>query len=279
MKKTFQQLDLNNAFLFAAALEDPDTCQLILEIILESKLPKVNVHAEHSVFVSSDFRSVRFDIYASDEFQVHYNIEAQNRNQNNLPKRSRYYQAEMDIASLKPGEDFNQLKPSYIIFICSFDPFGHNLYRYTFEERCLEKSFSLGDETRKIFLNTKGKNRDEVSSELINFLGYMENSTDEYVQQITDPSIFNLHNRVKALKSERALEARYMTFEELLNQREEHGKAEGITESILIILEDKGDISDEIRSSILKESDEELLLKWLKLAVRTTSIDEFLQNM
>ena len=43
MKKTFQELNLSNAFLFAAALEDPDTCRLVLEIILDTKLPKVNV--------------------------------------------------------------------------------------------------------------------------------------------------------------------------------------------------------------------------------------------
>lgn len=68
----------------------------------------------------------------------------------------------MDVSSLKPGEDFDDLKPSYIIFICTFAPFGRKLYQYTFEERCLELDFPLGDETRKIFLSTKRENKDEV---------------------------------------------------------------------------------------------------------------------
>ncbi|MBD5544662.1 MAG: Rpn family recombination-promoting nuclease/putative transposase, partial [Lachnospiraceae bacterium] len=135
MKKTFQELNLSNAFLFSAALEDPETCQLVLEIILGTKLPKVKVHAERSILVSSDFRSIRLDIYASNEMQVSYNVEAQNDDRKNLAKRSRYHQAEMDVASLKPGDDFNDLKPGYVIFICTFDPFGKGLYRYTFEER------------------------------------------------------------------------------------------------------------------------------------------------
>ena len=42
-----KDLDLSNAFLFAAAMEDPETCQIVLEIILGTKLPKVNVHTEH----------------------------------------------------------------------------------------------------------------------------------------------------------------------------------------------------------------------------------------
>lgn len=36
------------------------------------------MHAEHSILVNSDFKSVRLDIYVSDEMQVNYNLEAQN---------------------------------------------------------------------------------------------------------------------------------------------------------------------------------------------------------
>ena len=57
-KDTFQKLDLCNSFLFAAALEQPKICQLVLEIILGQKAPGVKVHAEHSVLVSSDFARV-----------------------------------------------------------------------------------------------------------------------------------------------------------------------------------------------------------------------------
>ena len=287
MIKKFQELDLSNSYLFAVALENPETCQLVLEIILGSKLPNVRVHAEHSMLVSSDFRSVRLDIYASDEMQVHYNVEAQNQNQHNLSKRSRYHQAEMDVSSLKPGEDFENLRPGYVIFICAFDPFGLGLYRYTFEERCLERDIALGDETKKIFLNTKGKNDSEVPQELIHFLGYMENSTDAYVKHVTDESISQLHKKVKALKKERALEARYMTFEELLNQREQTGKAEGRAkgkvegkaESVIELLETFGAVSNEIRTQILAENDMDVLKRWLRLAAGVKSVEEFLNQM
>lgn len=200
MRKQFKDLDLSNSFLFATALENPEVCQLVLEIILGHKLPKVKVRAEHSVLVSSDFRSVRLDIYASDEMHVNYNVEAQKANEANLPKRSRYHQAEMDVASLKPGDSFNDLHPSYVIFICTFDPFGKGLYRYTFEERCLECDISLGDETRKIFLNTKGTNEVDIPEELVHFLEYMEQSTDEYVSGVTDEAIIQLHEKVTELK-------------------------------------------------------------------------------
>ena len=275
MKKTFQELDLSNAFLFAAALEDSETCQIVLEIILGNKLPKVNVHAEHSILVSSDFRSVRLDIYATDETKVSYNVEAQNENEGNLAKRSRYHQAEMDVYSLKPGQDFQDLEPSYIVFICTFDPFGQKLYRYTFEERCLERNFPLGDETRKIFLSTKGENDDEVPQELVHFLKYMEDSTDEYVSRVEDDNITRLHAKVTGLKKRRELEVRYMTFEELLKNRESTGKAEAVLE----LLEDCGAIPEELRAKVTKEKNPETLKKWLKLAAKVRSIDEFVNRM
>ena len=46
----------------------------MLEIILGFKVPKVSVHVEHSILISSDFRSVRLDVYASDELKVGYDI-------------------------------------------------------------------------------------------------------------------------------------------------------------------------------------------------------------
>lgn len=279
MKKTLQELDLSNSFLFAAALEDPEICQLVLEIILGSKVPKVKVHAEHSILISSEFRSVRLDIYASDELQVNYNVEAQNENEGNLAKRSRYHQAEMDVSSLKPGDDFNDLKPGYVIFICTFDPFGEGLYRYTFEERCLERNIKLGDETRKIFLNTKGKNEKEVPKELIHFLKYVENSTDDYVSGIKDDSIERLHEKVTALKRWRGLEAKYMTFEELLKRRESKGRIEGIAETVLTLLEVYGTVPEDVRERILSERHLEVLKDWTKLAAQVDSVEEFVSKM
>ena len=227
MKKPFKELDLSNAFLFAAALEDTETCRLVVELILEEPVGPVKVKAERTILFNSDFRCVRLDVYASDEVGVSYNLEMQNKNEGNLPKRSRYHQAEMDLSSLKPGEDFNDLKPSVIVFICTFDPFGYHLYRYTFEKRCKEVDIALGDDTKTIFLSTEGDNADEVPKELVHFLKYVEDSTDECVEQADDKMLDKLHEKVKKLKSSRELEESYMQFEELLNQERNEGRSEG----------------------------------------------------
>lgn len=84
-------------------MEDAEICRLVLDIILGFKVPKVHVHVEHSILISSDFRSVRLDVYASDEMNVSYDVEVQNECNGNIAKRSWYYQAEMDVSSLKAG--------------------------------------------------------------------------------------------------------------------------------------------------------------------------------
>ena len=105
--------------MFGAALQDEETCCLILEIILGFRVGKIKVHAENALLFSSDFRSLRLDIYASDEMQVEYNVEMQNEDEKNLALRARFHQAEMDVTSLLPGEDFSKLRTGYVIFICA----------------------------------------------------------------------------------------------------------------------------------------------------------------
>ena len=99
-------------------------------------------------------------------------------NRYNIAKRSRHYQGVIDTKLLPAGEiDYNKLNNTYIIFICLFDLFNKDKFCYTFEERCTEDlSLKLEDGTKKIFLNTKGKNTDEVPIELIEFLKLVENT-------------------------------------------------------------------------------------------------------
>lgn len=227
MRNKFQNLYLNNAFLFAAVLEDADTCRIILETLLGMPVGHVTVKAEHSMLFSSDCRSIRLDVYACDQERSEYNLEMQNENEGNLAKRSRFHQAEMDVMSLKPGDDFDHLLPGYVIFICTFDPFGHGLYRYTFENICREQNFPLNDGATKIFFNTKGKIEENVSRELVHFLHYVENTTDSFVDSLDDQMIQKIHHRITQLKKSRKWEGRYMRFVELLNQSERKGQRIG----------------------------------------------------
>lgn len=57
------------------------------------------------------------------------------------------------------------------------------------------------------------------------------------------------------------------------------GKAVGKTEDILDLLADYGDVSDDLKKKINEQTDLDILKKWLKLAARVNSIEEFESNM
>ena len=78
------------------------------------------------------------------------------------------------------GEDYSQLKDAYVIMIMPFDLFGEGKYKYTFHMRCDEiPGLKLHDGATRIFLNTHGTDEEGVSEELIQLLGYFEQTTEE----------------------------------------------------------------------------------------------------
>ena len=275
MEKKFKDLNLKNAFLFAVAFNDPEICQMALELILGMPIPKVNVKTEHNILLNPDSKCVRLDVNARSEYDVNYNVEAQNSNEKNIIRRSRYYQAELDVAELKPGDDYNKLPDSYVIFICTFDPFERGLYRYTFIERCEENGEPLGDGTCKIFLSTKGTNKEDVPEELITFLGYFEDSTDEYVEKTDNKSIRKLHKKIVTLKKSREWEDGYMKLEELFSERKREGISIGVANSIITVLSIKGNVTEEMKEKIESQTDIEVLNEWLAKATVAATVEEF----
>lgn len=74
-----------------------------------------------------------------------------------------------------------------------------------------------------------------------------------------------------------------MTFEEMLRNREEKGRAagmvEGFSEALMTLLAERGELPESLREQIVAETDAEILKNWLLLASKTTSIEAFLENM
>ena len=108
-----------------------------------------------------------------------------------LAKRTRYYQGSIDMDLLEKGHMYEKLKPTFIIFICTFDPFHQGLPMYTFRNRCIEQEgLELGDQTTKLFLNCKG-NTDSIDPDIAAFLRYVDGKTAEgpFVKQIDNELI------------------------------------------------------------------------------------------
>ena len=226
-QKTLQELNLEDDFLFAKVMSDKEICRRVIEKILDIKIKEIKMPEEQKVIdILLDSKSVRLDVYVNDDKGTIYNVEMQQGKNINLAKRSRYYQGNIDLDKISKGEDYLTLNKSYVIFICTFDPFGKGRHRYTFENRCLEDlDIGLTDETTKVFLNTSGIMND-VDDEMLEFLKYVEQSTDEVAFNSKSDLVKAINQKVNHVKHDKAMEVQYMTLLERDRINFEEGRME-----------------------------------------------------
>ena len=152
LEEKWKQATIANNFIFYKVMHDnPDVCQHLLEILLEIEIEKIVMNTQEVINIDWRSKGIRLDVYAKNSNQV-FDIEIQTTDTGELPERARYYQGAMDVDCLKAGQDYKDLKYSYVIFICIPDIFGKGLPMYTFEYLCRQDmSISLGDRTLKCF--------------------------------------------------------------------------------------------------------------------------------
>ena len=99
-------------------------------------------------------RSVVLDCVARDENGNRFDVEVQQDISGASPKRARYHSGLLDMNTLNPGEEFDALPESYIIFIVEDDIPGEGLPIYHIERRVKETGVSFGDQSYIIYVNS-----------------------------------------------------------------------------------------------------------------------------
>ena len=288
--KTLQELNLTDDFLFDVATEELENCKTIIELTTGLRLKSLKWKSGQKVIHNlPGKRGVRLDFIAESEDGRIFDVEMQNRNEGNIPKRTRFYQALIDAPILKSGErGFDKMNPLYIIIICNYDPYGKKKYCYTFDNQCKEvPGLRLGDEVTKLLLSTKGENEEEVPKELVDFLHYVTESNENGLPDECDERLKRLHESIREIKASADMEVEYMKMEEreriIRDEGVEFGKQIGIIngkiESVLELLEDKGEVPEKVKTEIFAETDLEVLKKWLRLAAKSETIEEFCKEI
>lgn len=141
-------LTFANDAMFKRVMRDEDICKGVLERILGKAIGRVEyLNTEQELYSSLGSRSIRMDSYLIESGGRTYDVEMQMNVTPLLPMRFRCYQSVLDTSTLKRGEDYDSLPESYIIFICTEDPFGERLPVYTFKPMCSERP-ALGFDCR-----------------------------------------------------------------------------------------------------------------------------------
>lgn len=219
--KDFEELELRDDYMFNLVMQDPDLCKECLERIMDIKIDHITYpESQKSITQTLLSKSIRLDIYTVGDGTI-YDIEMQTETKPALPKRSRYYQDMIDINNLDKGDDYTKLRQSVVIFICTFDEFKLGRHKYTFENRCVEEpELKLNDESKKIFLNTKGIMND-ITSKLGNFLNFIETG------EISDDYTNKLKEAVEGKKNDERLRGEYMTVMTRITEAEARGETRG----------------------------------------------------
>ena len=288
MGRKLRELTIKDDFMFGAVMSDPENSRELLEMILGISIDRIEVSKEKSMVYHPEYKGVRLDVYARDEKNTCYNVEMQASRRPVLGKRSRYYQSQMDMEMLQSGRDYEELPKSFVVFICDFDPFGKELYRYTFKMKCEEDvNVELEDARQIIFLSTQGKNREEVPKELVTFLEYVKADLEESQKDFHDSYVRRLQDSVQRVKANREMEERFMLLEEKLKEERAEGEkigwklgqTQGARDMLLKMLEILGEIPEPIREKITSVSEQETLMDWAKIAVQSASMEEFVNKI
>lgn len=245
------KLNLSNDKLFALLMQNKEFCRLVLEIVLNVKIVNVEFVNVQQVFLNTPgYKTIRLDAFAKDANGTIYNVEMQKVNTGNLPMRLRFYHGLMDTASLLEGRDYSELPKSYVIFITESDLFNQDHYCYTFRNTCDEvPELSLNDGCVKIFLNTKGNQKGEESTELLHFLQFVEDSTLAVDKE--DTALLQLQSLYNTLVRSKRMQTEYQHNEQIKEEGREEG--EQLLTTLISKLLECGRLNDVQKAAFSKE--------------------------
>jgi hypothetical protein len=196
-QKPVDELTFTDDGMFQAVLHNPEICAELIERLLHIKVGHVEYpELEKQIKPFYTTKGVRLDVYLKDENKI-IDVEMQSYPQEDLGKRTRYYQSMIDIDSLMKGQDYTELKESYV---------------------------NLNDKSLKVIYNANAykQEKDKKIRDFLHFISTNEPGEDDFsnrlselVETIKDNEIFrsdyaamNLHDRdiMRAAKKEGALQ-------------------------------------------------------------------------
>lgn len=235
-------ITIKNNFLFQETLRNKSLCKQLLERVLHIQVKTIRyMETEKTMKAQLSSKNTRLDVYVEDKDGNVADIEMQTTDTKSvinyderdektiireLPLRTRYYQNIIGTNMLRKGMHYRELRKAYVIFICTFDPFGTGLPVYHFTYRCKENgNLQMGDLTENIFLNVKAADKTD-DEELAAFLRYVngQRATTSFTRMLDKEATRIKNNddwRLKAMTLD-------MEIKDMKKREREKGKQEGL---------------------------------------------------
>lgn len=153
--RRIRDLRLMDDDFMSKVFEDKACAAFLLQIILDrDDLIVLEVHGQHDL-KNLQGRSVRLDILAVDHADRVYNIEVQRDDRGAVAKRARYNSSLLDANVTNPGDSYNALNETYVIFITEKDMLRHDLPIYHIDRVVRETGEAFEDKAHIIYVNAQ----------------------------------------------------------------------------------------------------------------------------
>ena len=217
-KAILQKLTIMNDVFMRNVFKKQECTEYVLQIIMNQKDLKVIEQVLQKDYKNLQGRSAVLDCIVKDTDDRQMNVEIQQENEGASPKRARYHSGLMDMNTLNPGQDFNALPESYVIFITRDDVLGYGLQIYHINRKIEEVSKDFKDEAHIIYVNSKIQDDTELGR-LMHDL-HCKNASDMYSKILA--------NRVRELKeTKKGVDIMCNEIEEIYSEGIERGERRG----------------------------------------------------
>lgn len=198
--------------------EDISCAELLLWIILNDEGIRVlEAHSQRGI-KNLQGRSVKLDILAVDSHNRVFNVEVQRSDRGAGAKRARYNSALIDANVTEPGDQYEDLNETFVIFITENDVMKAGLPIYHIDRVVRETGKLFEDEEHIIYVNSQIKDETKLGRLMHDFS--CTDAKDMYNKVLAD--------RVRYFKEdERGVEIMCREMEIMRNQAHEEGIEKG----------------------------------------------------
>lgn len=236
--KTYDELTFTDDFMFCRIMQDEKICKKVIKTMLGIEVDRIEyLNVQHDLSIDYFAHGVRMDVYVKDSTRI-FNLEMQNRSDNYLGLRARYYHALADLDSMSRIQsdskfkanknNYSKLKETFIVFLCKSDPSFGNLPKYEMERVCLQGNQyteSLTDKVHCIYYNASSW-KDCQDKDVQAFLKYLATTTAE--SELTKEIDFEVQHH----KGNDTWRKDFMFLSDWLYRELEEGFAEGVAKGV-----------------------------------------------
>ena len=161
-REILKDLTLMSDSFMRAVLKNPKCTEEVLRIILNKNQLQVIDQRLQADYKNLQGRSAILDCVTVDREHNLYNVEIQQKREGASPKRARYHSGLLDMNLLEPGEAYQKLPTSYVIFITETDALGDHLPIYHISRKIRENGKDFPDCAHIIYVDSKNQEDTEL---------------------------------------------------------------------------------------------------------------------